>query len=81
MSYESLKHYLEFNVKIHCEINVKEIFHETLCKKNFTFPFKAYCNPRNIVHAKGFFEIFCNLVIKRHKTRNVIINDPKKCYI
>ena len=27
---------MEFNVKIHCEINVKLVFHEILWKKNFT---------------------------------------------
>ena len=34
----SLKHFmkLEFDVKIHCEINVKLVFHEILWKKDFT---------------------------------------------
>ena len=34
----SLKHFmkLEFDVKIHCEINVKLVFHEILWKKKFT---------------------------------------------
>ena len=27
---------LEFNVKIHCEINVKLVIYEVLWKKNFT---------------------------------------------
>ena len=27
---------MEFNIKIHCEINVKLVFHEILWKKNFT---------------------------------------------
>ena len=27
---------LEYNVKAHCEINVKLVFHEILWKKNFT---------------------------------------------
>ena len=27
---------MEFNVKIHCEINIKLVFHEILGKKNFT---------------------------------------------
>ena len=41
MFHESLKKtfHLEFNVKTHCEINVKLVFHEILRKKIFSVSF------------------------------------------
>ena len=37
VSYKLIKTVLsEFNIKIHCEINFKLVFHERLWKKNFT---------------------------------------------
>ena len=35
VSFEEVLHWTEFNVKIHCEIDVKLVFHEILWKKNF----------------------------------------------
>ena len=43
MFYENLKKVqLEFNVKIHCEISVKLIFHEILWKKKNTLKEKFH---------------------------------------
>ena len=36
VSFEEVLHWTEFNVKIHCEIDVKLVFHAILWNKHFT---------------------------------------------
>ena len=59
--------YLEFNVKIHCEINVKLVLHETL-KENFQciLPFKNF---------------FWNFVFKFVFRRSFLQKQQKKTFI
>ena len=52
---------MEFNVKIHCEIDVKLVFHEILGKKNST-AYPSLYKFRNIHNKTPGLKSLCNKV-------------------
>ena len=54
---------MEFNAKIHCEINVKLLFHEILWKKKFHSVYHLLSTPQNLKTAKNELRLLSKAVL------------------